>query len=200
MTRHKVFISYHHQNDQEYKQHLIRSGVFVDGSVDTGDIDGSLDDQAIRQKIRDEYLADSSVTLLLVGQETKRRKHVDWEIYSSMLDGQVNRKSGVLVVILPSTGCTNLTAAHGDSEKELIYPEETSWTSVTTRQEYERRYPCLPDRIIDNLLAPGAKVSVVPWSKIETNNLALEHLIDLTFQHRAQCDYDLSRPMRRSNT
>ena len=91
--------------------------IFIDASVDTGDIDDRLSDDSIRQKIRDQYLRDSSVTILLVGTETKNRKHVDWEVYSSMFDGQVNKKSGVLVIQLPSTGCTTYTAAHGDEEK-----------------------------------------------------------------------------------
>ena len=95
-TKHKVFISYHHSNDLKYKEALIKFNeqhdIFIDRSVDTGDIDNNLDDNAVRQKIRDEYLRDSSVTIVLVGTETRRRKHVDWEIYSSMYDGAVNKK------------------------------------------------------------------------------------------------------------
>ena len=98
---HKVFVSYHHDNDQRYREDLVsinnRHEVFIDRSVDTGDISDDLDDQTIREKIRDEYLRDSSVTILLVGTETKNRKHIDWEIYSSMIDGRVNKKSGILV-------------------------------------------------------------------------------------------------------
>ena len=95
---HKVFISYHHQNDQYYKDWLVefaeRHSIFVDASVDTRDISDHLSDQAIRETIRDHYLRDSTVTIVLVGSETRRRKHVDWEIYSSMYDGKVNKKSG----------------------------------------------------------------------------------------------------------
>ena len=79
-------------------------GLFIDASVDTGDINENLDDDAIRQKIRDDYLKDSTVTIVLLGIETKNRKNVDWEIYSSMFNGKVNKQSGVLVVNLPSTG------------------------------------------------------------------------------------------------
>ena len=46
---HKVFISYHHANDQWAKDALIeannRYGLFIDYSVDTGDIDDSLSSQ-----------------------------------------------------------------------------------------------------------------------------------------------------------
>jgi hypothetical protein len=85
---HKVFISYHHANDQAFKEALLEQighHHFIDASVDTGDISDDLDDQAIREKIRDDYLADSSVTLLLVGTGTKNRKHVDWSFTPAWL-------------------------------------------------------------------------------------------------------------------
>lgn len=204
MAKHKVFISYHHSNDQAYKEELLRLNdlhdVFIDASVDTGDIDDNLSDDAIRQKIRDEYLRDSTVTVVLVGTDTKNRKHVDWEIYSSMFDGTVNRKSGVLVIQLPDTGCTTYTAAHGDDEKNTIYPENSNWVSVKTRAEYENRYPYLSGRIIDNLLQSDAKVSVSNWTKVTDDIEKLRFLIDVTFNDRAGCDYDLSRAMRRANS
>ena len=167
----KVFISYHHRNDQAFKESLLdfnrTYNIFIDASVDIDDIDDDLPSQAIRQVIRDEYLANSTVTILLVGTEPRYRKHIDWELYSSMIDGTVNKRSGILVINLPSTNCTTFTAAHPD-EKEIVHPECTSWTNVATRTEYEQRYPCMPDRIIDNLLKSEAKVSVVPWSKLNT--------------------------------
>lgn len=206
IPKHKVFISYHHANDQAYKESLTEWNknygydIFIDASVDTGDVDDGLSDDSIRQKIRDEYLRDSSVTILLVGIETKNRKHVDWEVYSSMFDGQVNKKSGVLVIQLPSTGCTTYTAAHGDKEKEALYSDNTSWVSVKTRADYEERYPCMPQRIIDNLLAPDAKVSVTNWDRVTSSPEKLKLLIDLTYQDKAACNYDLGRPMRRANS
>ena len=148
--------------------------------------------------IRDKYLRDSTVTILLVGIETKGRKHVDWELYSSMIDGSVNKKSGVLVVNLPSTRTSCFTAPRGDHEKFLIHPECTKWETVTSRTEYERLYPYMPARIIDNLLAREAYVSVVPWEKA-SDPQRLRALIDLAFSDRERCNYDLSRAMRRRN-
>lgn len=204
MAKHKIFISCHHANDQAYKEALLKANnvydIFIDASVDTGDIADNLDDETIRQKIRDEYLKDSTVTIVLVGLQTKYRKHVDWEIYSSMYNGKVNKQSGILVINLPSTGCTYFTAAHGDNEKKKIYPTTKSWTSITSRSEYEKRYPYMPDRIIDNLLNKDAEISVTNWKNIEDDVSKLQFLIDVTFDDRFKCKYDLSRPMRRKNT
>ena len=198
---HKVFISYHHDNDQVYKEALVdygeRYSIFVDRSVDTGDIPDDWTDQQIRRAIRDRYLRDSTVTIVLVGRQTRRRKHVDWEVHSSMYDGQVNKRSGIVVVNLPGIS-DYFNAPYGDEEKRRVYPDITSWTTVNERAEYERRYPYMPDRIIDNLLKPDVMISVVPWDRI--NGATLEFLIEAAFRNRANCGYDLSRGMRRANS
>jgi len=201
---HRVFISYHHKNDREYKATLLdlneRLGVFIDRSVDSRDIDPNLPDESIRVKIRDEYLRDSTVTILLVGTGTAGRKHIDWELYSSMIDGQINKKSGIVVVQLPTTNPEHFTAAHGDAEKKHVYPEVSNWSSIDSRSEYEGRYPYLPARMIDQLLAKDAKVSVTQWSRLDKSleNLAL--LIDCAYRDRASCDYDLSRSMKKRDS
>ena len=197
---HKVFVSYHHQRDQLYKEALVEFGeqhsVFVDRSVDTNDIPDEWTDQQIRREIRDKYLRDSTVTIVLVGGETSRRKHVDWEIHSSMYDGSVNRRSGIMVINLPEVSGP-VHCPHGDEEKGL-YPDITSWMHVDGRAEYRRRYPYMPDRIIDNLVKPKVRISVIPWDRI--NQRTLEFLIEAAFRYRADCPYDLSRPMRRENS
>lgn len=199
---HKVFISYHHANDQWAKNQLQQWAdqydLFIDVSVDSTDVNDMLPTESIRRIIRDDYLKDASVTIVLVGTATKGRKHVDWEIYSSMYDGAVNKQSGILVVQLPSTNPTYYTAAH-EVEKNTIYPDCTSWSTVSDRAEYERRYPYLPARIIDNLLAPKAKVSVTTWDRIAGNLNNLVTMIDAAYDERALCEYDLSRPMRSNN-
>ncbi len=195
---HKVFISFHHDNDQKYKDCLVKwaeeNDVFIDASVDMGEIPEEWDSQRIREYIRDEHLKDSTVTILLVGTETKNRKHVDWELYSSMYDGKVNKKSGIIVILLPEAKSEHYTCSH-ENEKEF-YPN-ASWTSVDSREEYHRRYPFMPERIIDNLLKPNAPVSVINWNKLTPD--ILRKMIDNAYNSRANCDYDLSRPMRRKN-
>lgn len=209
MSKHKVFISYHHKNDQYYKDYLSQFGtlndIFIDMSVDTGDIDENLDDQSIRRKIRDEYIRDASVLILLVGEETKNRKHIDWEIYSSMYDGSVNKKLGILVVQLPEIFPQYYRAPHGNDEKMNLYPSTTSWITISSKAEYERRYPYLPERIIDNLMVENVKISITRWADITDNDGILDKniltkLIDWAFQDKNNCEYNLSRPMRRHNS
>lgn len=117
---HKVFISYHHDNDQQHKDILTKWAkehrIFIDESVDTGDISDDLSDEAIRKKIRDNYLRHTTVTIVLVGTGTRHRKHVDWEIHSSMYDGSVNRRSGIVVIMLPSVYDYHIHAPRGPEE------------------------------------------------------------------------------------
>lgn len=198
---HRVFISYHHTNDQIYKDALVKWGeendIFIDWCVNTGDISDELTDQQIREIIRDDYLQSSTVTIVLVGTETRKRKHVDWEIYSSMYNGKINKKSGLIVINLPTINCTCYTAAHS-GEKENVFPENTTWVTLTEREEYEQRYPYMPDRIIDNLLSSNVKISVISWEKLTIDKL--KYMIEKSYEDRENCIYDLSRPMRRRNS
>jgi hypothetical protein len=102
--RHKVFVSYHHANDESYRDKFDKTctEVLIPKSVQIGDIDPNLMTETIRQKIRDEYLRDSTVTVVLIGSETWKRKHIDWEIASSLRQTEFNRRSGIIGIILPT--------------------------------------------------------------------------------------------------
>lgn len=199
----KTFVSYHHENDQTYREHisyLADQGAFEDCSVEVGDIDDdSATDETIRKYIRDKYLRDTQVTILLCGTETKKRKHIDWELMSSMIDGQENNRSGILVIDLPTTRCQTWHAALGEEEKRRIYPDCHKWCSVDSRAEYELRYPDMPDRIIDNLVKSGVQISVVPWDRIKNNVANLKFLVEQTAKVGPSNKYDCSRTRRKHN-
>ncbi len=115
IQRHKVFVSYHHANDQLYRdrfESLFTSlfDIMVSRSVQDGDIDPKLNSERIRQIIRDNYLRDSTVTVVLIGTETWKRKHVDWEIGSSIRDTKLNPRSGLLGILLPTHPNYNATS------------------------------------------------------------------------------------------
>ena len=81
VPRHKVFISYHDE-DREHKDRFVRNvgDSIIDESVQVDDIDDTnLKVETIRRKIRDDYIADATVIIVLVGPCTWQRKHVDWE-------------------------------------------------------------------------------------------------------------------------
>ncbi|QSR36173.1 hypothetical protein CFI10_14455 [Marinobacterium iners] len=139
-NRHKVFVSYHHALDESYKKIFeLRFGnafgSIVPGSVRIGDINPNLPTDTIRQKIRDEYLRDTSVTVVLIGAETWQRKHVDWEIGSSIRHTQYNPRSGLLGILLPS----------------YPYPEPNKYNPYT-----------IPPRLHDNIECGFA--SIHSWS------------------------------------
>ena len=103
--RHKIFVSYHHEYDQKYKDRFVRmmSDHILNKSVDTGDIiDQNLPVDEVRRRIRDEYIADATVTVVLIGSCTWQRKHVDWEISASLINTAHNRRCGLLGIRLPS--------------------------------------------------------------------------------------------------
>ena len=201
-SRHKVFISFCHK-DQQYKEELAALGkvhdIFVDKSVHTGDISENQTDEQIRTEIRDNYLRDSTVTIVLIGTDTKYRKHVDWEVHSSMYDGKINKRSGILAVklpTLPGSEETTILTAH-DGERVAVYPDINGWGSIASRQELAHRYPYMPARILENPIK--TKISVTTWGRIQQPD-RLRFLIDAAFKDRSSCKYDLQRPMMRRNS
>lgn len=106
-NRHNVFVSYHHKNDQYYREEFERLfnnmyDIMVSKSVEIGDISPYLPADRVRQIIRDKYLRDTSVTVVLIGTETWKRKHIDWEIGASIRDTMHNSRSGLIGILLPS--------------------------------------------------------------------------------------------------
>ncbi len=101
--KHRVFVSFH-ERDIAYKERFVAMmrDYMVDESVDTGDIMGSnLPLDEVRRRIRDDYIADATVTVVLIGPCTWQRKHVDWEISSSLRRTRNNPRCGLLGVRLP---------------------------------------------------------------------------------------------------
>ena len=136
--RHKVFISYHHDEDQECKNRFVKmmGNNIIDRSVDVGDIDDSnLPLDEVRRRIRDNFIADATVTVVLIGPCTWKRKHVDWEIGSSLSDTKNNSRCGLLGILLPN---------HPDSGKEEYDPHLIP-PRLADNCEGDDPYACLYD-------------------------------------------------------
>ena len=157
-TRHKVFVSYHHDLDEKYKNIFCQMLGFdiVDKSVEDGDIDINMNTEAVRQKIRDEFIADASVTVVLVGRCTWQRKHVDWEIGSSLRKTKLNSRCGLLGILLPT---------HDDFRKSQC------------------RRRLLPPRLSDNCGGENTYAAIYHWPS-SWNATAVPSWIHKAFQRR----------------
>ena len=76
MEKHKVFISFYHNDDQKYKDYIdiYLSNNIINKSVMDGEYDTDDSDEYIKRLIREEKVSDSSVIVVLVGPNTKKKK------------------------------------------------------------------------------------------------------------------------------
>lgn len=105
MAKPKVFVSYHHENDQWYYDRftsLFDGGydIITDTSIER--LIDSEDKDYQQQVIRERHITGSSITVVLCGAETWKRRWVDWEI-----DMTLNKEHALLGIALP-------TAVKGD--------------------------------------------------------------------------------------
>lgn len=107
--RRKVFISYF-KGDKLWADKLVNdygqsgTGVFIPrvvGVTDEDDFVDSDDVDYIMQAIRDRYLQDASVTIVVIGQCTHSRKFIDWEIKSSLRQPANGLPNGLLGLAIP---------------------------------------------------------------------------------------------------
>ncbi len=105
MPLRNVFLSHNHADAAEVKQffadaqHRACHCRMVDASEEPIN---STDYDYVMRVIREQHLADSSVTIVMIGRCTWARKYVDWEIASTLRDDAVNRRSGLMGIFLPS--------------------------------------------------------------------------------------------------
>ena len=108
-VRHRCFISYHH-DDQAYVDAFVSTfdkerRVFAARALGAGmdrDIIDSANTDYVMRRIRELYLRDSTVTIVLLGRCTQARRYVDWELQSSLRHGETVRANGLLGIRLPS--------------------------------------------------------------------------------------------------
>lgn len=164
VPRHKVFVCYQHTDTDQYYRNAFEKlfadhhDIFISHSVQIGDIQQNVSTEAIRQRIRDEYLRDSTVTVVLIGETTWQRKHVDWEIASSIRSTIHSSRSGLLGILLPNHsdyGCSRYSAGripprlHDNVVRKFaaIYHWSGNSTHVADwiHKAYERRNTVTPD-------------------------------------------------------
>ena len=109
-VRHKTFISYH-RDDQEEVDDFIAAfdherDVFIARAVGSDQTMDELiesdNDEYVMRRIREEHIRDSTVTLVFIGENTWSRKFVDWELAASLHQGpKAGLPNGVLAILSP---------------------------------------------------------------------------------------------------
>lgn len=172
-TRHKCFISYHHDDELEVERFidefdhnrdvLIARGI---GASMSGDIIDSDSADYIKARIREKYLRSTTVTIVLVGRCTWARKFVDWEVAASLRNTSTSTSNGLLAITLPSVA------------------------------DYSGRK--LPARVSDNV---DGDYGYARWWKYPNSAADLANLIETAHEERSSRDYlvDNSRPLRSYN-
>ena len=166
--RHQVFVSFHHA-DARWKTRLLKeySSAFINTSVRDRAIDDRLPAEEIRKRIRDRFIRNATVTIVLIGNDTWRRKHVDWEMFSALRASPRNSRTGLMGIVLPDYRLP----------RHPRYPTPRRY-SVPPRRQWSPRN--VPMRLVDNVVA--AYASIRPWPQFARE---LRGWIHESFESRA---------------
>ena len=118
LPRRKIFVSYHHKNDQYYYDEFSKVyhdiyGLVYDNSLDR--IIESDNCDYVMRRIREDYLTGTSCTIVLCGPETRGRKYVDWEIKATL-----DKQHGLIGVILPNNPITQFGTSKPDRLQDNV--------------------------------------------------------------------------------
>lgn len=195
--RHKVFISYHHNGnehvwnhkDSDYRDRFERMcsrdfDIMISKAVQDGDIPSDSSPDNTHRIIRDEYLRDSTVTIVLIGNDTWRRKHVDWEISSSLRNTQYNPRSGMIGILLPTF----------ISKEWHLGNLKNNHYEVNNLPYYSVDKNTIPERLAMNLDNGFAKL--YNWTE---NPYEIQQWIHDAFERRNKVTPDNSLPMYKRN-
>ena len=171
-VKHRCFVSYHKVNStavknfvEEFSDVLTAKTV---GVTDEDDFINSDDTEYVMRRIREKYLSNTTVTIVLTGECTKARKYVDWEIASSLRNDPVNGRSGLLGINMKSVGGRRLapirlydnydskdkagsyalyqtypsTAQVLRNAIQMAFDRRETHTSVNTRALFKNNRPC----------------------------------------------------------
>lgn len=133
-VKRKVFVSYHHESDQAFRDSFSRSfdnsyDVVTDNSLSRA-VDSD-DPGYVMRRIRENYITGTSCTIVLCGPGTRWRKYIDWEIKATL-----DKAHGLIGVHLP----TNLPGPTGGVHKpdrlqdniDSKYAVWADWTAFTS--------------------------------------------------------------------
>ena len=136
---HKCFISYHAEDKsavddfcEKFSGSFIRRGIKMED-----DIIDSEDTNYVMSRIRQLYLQDSTVTLVLIGKCTWARKFVDWEVQASLRQPKDGYPNGLVAVQLWQSYTTlpNRVKLNVDSGYSKFYKYPSNSTNLSNKIE-----------------------------------------------------------------
>lgn len=157
-VRRKCFISYHHADQTEVDK-FVRTfdhnhDIFIArglGKEMSQDIIDSTNTDYVMRRIRELYLSDSTVTIVMLGKCTWARRYVDWEIQSSLRSGETVTPNGLLGIKLPSfpkngnfPNRLNLNLKQTENQKDcyarwIEYPSSSNVLMNAIEEAFQRR-------------------------------------------------------------
>ncbi len=105
-TKRKIFISYHHGNDQAYCNMLSELMTDVYDIAYDRSLERAFDSdnpEYVMRRIRESHISGSSCTIVLVGAEAYKRKYIDWEIKATL-----DKEHGLIGINLPTNPINHL--------------------------------------------------------------------------------------------
>lgn len=97
----KIFVSYHHSNDQYYYNEFSRKFCDTFDVVQDNSLERKIDSddpEYVMRRIRENHITGTSCTVVLCGPETPQRKYVDWEIKATL-----DKCHGLIGINLPNS-------------------------------------------------------------------------------------------------
>lgn len=190
-TVHKTFISYYHEDEQDLKDKIVEnfSGEdFIDKSVHDGDIDPNNTEETIMRTIREDFLSDSTVTLVIVGENTAKRPFVNSELQASLWGDNPN---GLLAVVR-------------DTIYDQIYKSGTCTSrdcncGIALRIPTEKYREYLPELVYKNRQGQGPHFTdaevYCSLFRYSTFIIEPEKYIDEAFDKRESGDFDIQKKL-----
>jgi hypothetical protein len=109
-VKRRVFVSHYKGDKTEVNAFIERFGLreqvfsyYALGVGNNDDFIDSSDTAYVMKRIRELYLKDSTITIVLMGSCTHSRRYIDWEIKSSLQQG-TTIPNGLLGIVLSSQG------------------------------------------------------------------------------------------------
>ena len=200
----KTFISYRHNTQSKYKEELLvindKYNLFIDKSVNSGDISDSNKDETIRMIIRDQKLKDTTVTLLMYGEDINRRKFIDWEIAGSFIDYNDSYRNGLIIINMINNSSLAPVGYHINEVSLSKTGNYINEADSLSEEYWKNLYPHMPNRVIKNLAKPDVFIPIISWETIINDPYKFKNLIEKVANKRKNNNYDTSLPLRRSNS